>query len=575
MNQKGIAPFVIVAIFVVVAVVVGIGIYAATRGGGTIPLSYTNHDPIYINGNDNFTTANGITGGSGTRANPYIIESWSIDASSANGIDIRNTTAYFVIRNCLVENGGENRDGIKLENATNGRIENNILENDEFGIYMLNSSYDNVSGNVCNKDVYGGIDVESSPNNNLTSNVCDNSHDVGIYISNSDNNILTSNTCESNAYNTTTASGILVDNSPNNTLIGNICKKNYYGIILYSSSYVNLTNSTCDNNNFGICLSISSCDTLTNNSCDNNLCNFTVTMFTITPVPFDVSYYDHNIDNTNLVNGKPIYYFKDNSNLVIGSSLNVGCLFLVRCNNIVMENLVLMNNWSGISLISTENSLVENCTCPNNGSGIYLLSSNYDNIINNVCNSTTAEGIGVDWFCNNCVVSYNSCKYGLDGIVLDATTRSIVNNNNCSNNTGSGIFWYSSQVSSVYDNITNNLCENNGNAGLRLGWVTVPPCHETDSFNIWGNTFENNFYGISLDSSSNNNLTNNTCSNNSNTGICLASSSYNNLTSNTCGSNSYYGINLDYFSNNNTLTGNYLLNNTTPYADAGTNNHWS
>jgi hypothetical protein len=36
----------------------------------------------------------------------YIIENYVINASKANGIDIRNTTAYFVIRNCLVENGG-------------------------------------------------------------------------------------------------------------------------------------------------------------------------------------------------------------------------------------------------------------------------------------------------------------------------------------------------------------------------------------------------------------------------------------------------------------------------------------
>ena len=34
MNQKGIAPLIIVAIVVVAAVVVGVGIYVATRGGG-------------------------------------------------------------------------------------------------------------------------------------------------------------------------------------------------------------------------------------------------------------------------------------------------------------------------------------------------------------------------------------------------------------------------------------------------------------------------------------------------------------------------------------------------------------
>lgn len=63
-------------------------------------------NPILINGNAGFTPANGVTSGSGTESNPYVIEGWDINASSANGIEIRNTTAYFVIRNCYVHNGG-------------------------------------------------------------------------------------------------------------------------------------------------------------------------------------------------------------------------------------------------------------------------------------------------------------------------------------------------------------------------------------------------------------------------------------------------------------------------------------
>lgn len=39
MNQKGIAPLIIVVIIVVVAVVAGVGIYVATRGGGTVNIS--------------------------------------------------------------------------------------------------------------------------------------------------------------------------------------------------------------------------------------------------------------------------------------------------------------------------------------------------------------------------------------------------------------------------------------------------------------------------------------------------------------------------------------------------------
>ena len=36
------------------------------------------HDPIYIDGNEDFTPANGVTSGSGTENDPYIIENWDI-----------------------------------------------------------------------------------------------------------------------------------------------------------------------------------------------------------------------------------------------------------------------------------------------------------------------------------------------------------------------------------------------------------------------------------------------------------------------------------------------------------------
>ena len=60
------------------------------------------HDPICIDGDLEFTLANGVIGGSGTENDHYIIEDWDINASTANGIYIGNTTAYFTIRDCHV-----------------------------------------------------------------------------------------------------------------------------------------------------------------------------------------------------------------------------------------------------------------------------------------------------------------------------------------------------------------------------------------------------------------------------------------------------------------------------------------
>src|SRR5437867_9908391 len=56
----------------------------------------TPHAPILIVNDGGFTSANGVTSGDGTPANPYVIEGWDISIRFANGIEIRNTLAHFV-----------------------------------------------------------------------------------------------------------------------------------------------------------------------------------------------------------------------------------------------------------------------------------------------------------------------------------------------------------------------------------------------------------------------------------------------------------------------------------------------
>ena len=45
-------------------------------------LSYSSNYPIYITDNDGFTQEKGVTGGDGTKDNPYIIEGWNIEGTS-------------------------------------------------------------------------------------------------------------------------------------------------------------------------------------------------------------------------------------------------------------------------------------------------------------------------------------------------------------------------------------------------------------------------------------------------------------------------------------------------------------
>jgi parallel beta-helix repeat protein len=238
----------------------------------TTPLpSQQPHNPISINGNSQFTSANGVVSGSGTVDNPYIIQGWAIDASTANGIDIQNTTAYFIVRNCLVENGENSYCGIYLDNVINGKLENNNCLNNDNSIYLDSSSYNTLTNNTCENNVYEdnfytGIYLDSSSYNTLINNTCEN-NGAGIFIYSSNNNTLTNNTCGNNGF------GIVLSRSSNNTLTGNTCDNNsLYGIFLSGSSYNNLTSNTCENNYYGdgIYLWGSSNNTLTGNTCENN-----------------------------------------------------------------------------------------------------------------------------------------------------------------------------------------------------------------------------------------------------------------------------------------------------------------
>ena len=117
----------IIALFIVSAVspmVIGYELDAVVLR--QIGITGGNHPPIYIEGNDDFTSENGVTGGSGTEEDPYVIEDWIIVGNEPveNGIFINNTDAYFVIRNCTIFNLTDTYDsGILLSHVENGRIE--------------------------------------------------------------------------------------------------------------------------------------------------------------------------------------------------------------------------------------------------------------------------------------------------------------------------------------------------------------------------------------------------------------------------------------------------------------------
>jgi len=231
----------------------------------------TSHAPIYINGNADFTIPDPVNGGgSGTENDPYIIENWDISAGSANGIEVRNTTAYFIIRNCCVHDGKDNLNrGIYFDNVTNGEIENVTSENNGEGIRFSHSNSNNIissaitsSDNVnmhfyrsdnntisgCTiSNTYIGIALELSSNDSISNCTVENHSDMGISLfDNSNNNIITNCTVRNNGYGICLSPGI----SPcsNNTIVNNTMENNGYDI--YFVDFPDHDNNYIYHNNF-------------------------------------------------------------------------------------------------------------------------------------------------------------------------------------------------------------------------------------------------------------------------------------------------------------------------------------
>ncbi|MEM4262427.1 MAG: NosD domain-containing protein [Thermoplasmata archaeon] len=234
--------------------------------------AYTMHASIHIDGDSGFLGSNASTGisrGSGTASDPYIIEGWEISSSTLNGIQIDNANAYFIIRNCYIHVGWSSyNSGIYLYSSGNGTIMENVLSNNYYGIYLLSSSNNSVVNNNCSQNWGFGAYFEDSSDNSFLDNLCCSNGFSGVYLDYPSNrNDLVNNTCCTNNWN-----GIWLTTSTGNNLIANNCSYNSNcGIYLYYPSDSNIANNTCSGNDYGIYLEGCSNNTIMNNTCRSNI----------------------------------------------------------------------------------------------------------------------------------------------------------------------------------------------------------------------------------------------------------------------------------------------------------------
>jgi parallel beta-helix repeat protein len=82
----------------------------------------------------------------------------------------------------------------------------------------------------------------------------------------------------------------------------------------------------------------------------------------------------NDVDATNMVDGKPIYYWINERDMTV--PLDAGCVILYNCQNIRAENLTLNNNLNGMIMADvTDSVIVGNNVTNNRNSGIWLIES--------------------------------------------------------------------------------------------------------------------------------------------------------------------------------------------------------
>lgn len=143
--------------------------------------------PVEITKNEDFISY-GFKG-LGTVTEPYIIEDLEIENEvELPGITIENTTKYFVIRNCYINNL---ETGIRITNIADetGIIHNNTIYECDNAIVVNKSNSLLIQSNLCNTSYYYGLSLFDSNDCTISHNIIYWSRLHGIYLNNnSDNN---------------------------------------------------------------------------------------------------------------------------------------------------------------------------------------------------------------------------------------------------------------------------------------------------------------------------------------------------------------------------------------------------
>jgi len=460
--------------------------------------AYTPHNPIVISSNADFTPVNGVIGGGGSWDNPYLIEGWDIDASTAVGISISNTDAHFIVNNVYVHSGGTTYRGIYFSSVQNGALNSSVIADNLEGVNVLSSAKVNVTLNEVYGNAGNGVYVTSSQIVKVSSNQVYDNAGYGIYFyycypsAIIDSNSVTINAghgiylwrcmdveITKNTVSGNDAHGIYINDTSNITIASNtVDSSTDTGIRLYQSDHARVFNNTLSLNGVG---------------------------------GISISYSPHtDIDSNKVTNGGiAVAFNSDNSNvtsnvisvgnygIVLASSMNTYIAFnsISQFTNygiwlassfgaqgndnsrIASNNIT--GNWDGINVwASRKVNITSNNVSANSHCGIYISPPVIDpasteiSIASNIVSGNTDIGIYIGSSSTLIEAKSNIVSGNLDGIYVGGSTAGIsITSNNVSNSVQVGIRLDTTTGASIYhNNITNNGVQATDNRGPENSW---------------------------------------------------------------------------------------------------------
>src|SRR5271157_992928 len=497
----------------------------------------------------------------------------TVEFNGGDGIYLGSVYNVTSTQNIIQNNSGS---GMYLVSCTNGTLSNNTIEhNTNYGVYFSDTSYMTVNGNDIGWNYYGILLGSTSMHDMLhgnslhscsilfdgtnfaamTSHVIDTSNTINgkavIYLCNQTNVIAAA---------FSDAGGVILVNCTRCTISNLILPQATIGIQLFSSW--NCTISNCTFNNFlssGIYFNNSTLSTIKNCnlfncdqsiSLDQNSNNDTITGNKITSrqigIYLEGSHGSENdslsqnrmigcdlqidgpsdvvasneIDQTNRVNNRILYYYTNLQHLTAANFYNAGQIIMYNCSYATIAGGNVSNATWGLTMLSCNYNVIMNVNASYNFQiGILALDSSYNNFTNCVINSNNGGGFAFQGSSNrvsNCTISYNEASGiqsgpGLNNIFENNVIKHDLNgyysspsyfgsisehytkiiNNDISYNLQQGIFLEGTVDSLI---IGNNISNNQG-MGIKISTPTShPPINNTICANIIGNNGNGNVY---------------------------------------------------------------------------------